>query len=43
MGFCKQKPGGNLSHLSWISPCNRKVKSATAVRVEISSRQTGIM
>ena len=35
---CPALPGRNL-----ISTCNRRVKSVSAERVEISSRQSGIM
>ena len=37
-GKCPALPGQNL-----ISTCNRRVKSVSAGRVEISSRQAGIM
>ena len=39
-------PGGKLSRLAgtkFISACNRRVRSVSAGRGEISSQQTGIM
>ena len=36
----KQIPGRKMSHLA---PCSRRVKSVPVGRVEIASRQTGIM
>ena len=46
MGFCKQIPDGNLSHVAEKKidfPMNRRVKFVPAGQVETSSRQNDIM